>query len=85
MLERVNIRMKKLNLCLNFSEDAIEFLMEKGFDPQYGARLLARVIQKYLEDPLADEMLKNSVLIGSEIREVVVSCSKDDRKLLLKI
>lgn len=61
LLDRVNERMMKRNIRMDFTEKAIEFLMEKGFDPKYGARPLSRVIQKYVEDTLTDELLKRNV------------------------
>ena len=41
-------------------QSAKNFLVEKGFDPKYGARPLRRAIQKYVEDPLAEEILRGS-------------------------
>ncbi len=48
------------NLKIKLSKSAIDFLVEKGFDQKYGARPLRRAVQKYLEDPLAEELLLNS-------------------------
>ncbi|MBI5266619.1 MAG: ATP-dependent Clp protease ATP-binding subunit, partial [candidate division Zixibacteria bacterium] len=45
-------------ISFNLTEEAREFLVEKGFDPAYGARPLKRALQKYLEDPLAEEILR---------------------------
>jgi ATP-dependent Clp protease ATP-binding subunit ClpC len=45
-------------LQLDLTEDAKELLVEKGWDPTMGARPLRRAIQRYIEDPLADEVLK---------------------------
>lgn len=85
MLEKVNLRMKKLNVHLSFSEQAIKFLIEKGFDPQYGARPLTRVIQRYLEDQLADEILRKRIpAVPEKITEVYVDYSNDEKKLEFK-
>jgi len=46
---------------------AEDFLAEKGFDQKFGARPLKRAIQKYLEDPLAEEMLLNNIKEGNAI------------------
>jgi ATP-dependent Clp protease ATP-binding subunit ClpC len=46
---------------------AKDFLAEKGYDPQYGARPLNRAIQKYLEDPIAEELLKGEIAEGDTI------------------
>ncbi len=53
-----NIKEHKMKLVLD--ESAKEFLVEKGFDPKFGARPLRRAIQRYVEDPLAEEILKGS-------------------------
>jgi ATP-dependent Clp protease ATP-binding subunit ClpC len=42
-------------------ESAKEFLIEKGYDPQYGARPMRRAVERYLEDPLAEELLRGNV------------------------
>ena len=52
---------KRINLMgfeVKLTEKAKEFIADKGFDQQFGARPLNRAIQKYLEDPIADEILK---------------------------
>jgi ATP-dependent Clp protease ATP-binding subunit ClpC len=53
-----NIKEQKMKLVLD--ETAKEFLVDKGFDPKFGARPLRRAIQRYVEDPLAEEILKGS-------------------------
>ena len=53
-----NIKEHKMKLVLD--ESAREFLVDKGFDPKFGARPLRRAIQRYVEDPLAEEILKGS-------------------------
>ena len=45
-------------ISFNLTDEAKEFLVEKGYDPAYGARPLKRSLQKYLEDPLAEEILR---------------------------
>ena len=46
---------------------AKDFIVEKGYDPNFGARPLKRAIQKYMEDPMAEEILKNNVSEGDEL------------------
>jgi ATP-dependent Clp protease ATP-binding subunit ClpA len=46
---------------LNFTSEVIDFLGEKGYDPNYGARPLKRAIQKYLQDPLSYAILKGGI------------------------
>jgi ATP-dependent Clp protease ATP-binding subunit ClpC len=71
-----NVRENKMELELD--QSAEDFLAEKGFDPKYGARPLNRAIQKYLEDPLAEEMLMNRVKEGEKI---TVKHKKDTEEL----
>ncbi len=49
------------SIGLNLSDDAIDWLADKGYDPAYGARPLKRVIQKYLQDPLAEQLLRGEI------------------------
>jgi ATP-dependent Clp protease ATP-binding subunit ClpC len=58
LLRRIRESMAERELSLNLSEDAKDLLVEKGWDPSMGARPLRRAIQRYIEDPLADEVLK---------------------------
>ena len=58
-------RLKGKNLRLELDAKARDFLVEKGYDPQYGARPMRRAVEKYLEDPLAEELLKGT-LSGTE-------------------
>jgi ATP-dependent Clp protease ATP-binding subunit ClpC len=58
MLAKVFARIENLGFKVELTEKAKDFLAEKGYDPQYGARPLNRAIQKYLEDPIAEEILK---------------------------
>lgn len=60
-----NIKQNKMKIVLDPS--AKDFLVDKGFDPKYGARPLRRAIQKYVEDPLAEEILKGTFKEGSSI------------------
>ena len=60
-----NLEENKLDLILDKS--AKEFIVDKGFDEKYGARPLKRAIQKYVEDPLAEEILRGSFKEGTKI------------------
>jgi len=86
LLSKVNERLRKRNITLRFDDKAIDFLLEKGFDPKYGARPLARVIQKYVEDTLTDELLKGSFPSAfQEMTEMEMFYSPEgDKKLQLK-
>jgi ATP-dependent Clp protease ATP-binding subunit ClpC len=58
-------RVKQKNIKVVLDEKARDFLIEKGYDPAYGARPMRRAVEKYLEDPLAEELLKGTVKPGS--------------------
>ena len=60
-----NISEHKMEIVLD--ESAKNFLVDKGFDQKYGARPLRRAIQKYVEDPLAEEILRGSFKEGAKI------------------
>jgi ATP-dependent Clp protease ATP-binding subunit ClpC len=59
--------MAERDLQLELSEDAKDLLVEKGWDPAMGARPLRRAIQRYIEDPLADFVLRSQVPEGSTV------------------
>lgn len=60
-------RLKENGLCLRLTSDAMEFLASVGYDPVYGARPLKRAIQKYVENPLAHELLAGRFAGGQEV------------------
>ena len=76
VVERV--RLKEINVHLDSS--AVEFLIDKGYDPQYGARPMRRAVERFLEDPLAEELLRGNVKPGDHV-EVVAG----DGKLSFKV
>ena len=55
------------NIKLELDDLAKDFLVEKGYDPQYGARPMRRAVERFLEDPLAEEILKGSLQPGEPI------------------
>lgn len=67
MLSRVSRRLSSQGLTLELTDAAKRFLLETGFDPNFGARPLARTLQKSLEDPLAEEMLTKRVSPGNTV------------------
>jgi ATP-dependent Clp protease ATP-binding subunit ClpC len=67
-------RVTAMGITIELTKPAKEFLAEKGYDPAYGARPLRRALQKYLEDPVAEELLKGKYPEGTVIR------AKVDRK-----
>jgi ATP-dependent Clp protease ATP-binding subunit ClpC len=66
-LGRLIARITNIGYNISLTEKAKDFLSEKGYDQQYGARPLNRAIQKYVEDPLAEEILKGDVREGDTI------------------
>jgi len=73
-VEKVLERLRKKNLKLELDEKAKEFLVEKGYDPQYGARPMRRAVERFFEDPLAEEILKGALHEGELIQ---VTANKD--------
>ncbi|MDD5477593.1 MAG: ATP-dependent Clp protease ATP-binding subunit [Candidatus Omnitrophica bacterium] len=61
-------RLKDQKITLEVSKEAKELLIEKGFDPVFGARPLKRTIQRFLEDPLAGEIISKKYKEGSSIK-----------------
>jgi ATP-dependent Clp protease ATP-binding subunit ClpC len=70
MLEDILKRLSERGIKIVLTDNAKEFLIEKGYDPAYGARPLRRTIQKYVEDPLAEEILSGKIA-SDKIIEVV--------------
>ena len=68
MLGKLLGRVINLGYHVELTEKAKDFLAEKGYDPQYGARPLSRAIQRYLEDPVAEEILKGELKEGDVIQ-----------------
>ncbi len=75
VLERV--KAKQLDLIIDSTTK--DFLVEKGYDPQYGARPMRRAVERYLEDPLAEEILKGNLLPNEPVHIVV-----EEGKLVFK-
>ncbi len=86
MLEKVKIRLQEYKLDLKHTPNVSEFLIEKGYDQIYGARPLRRAIQKFIEDPLAEKILKGEISSGAtvEIRVENNELKFVGRKLLKK-
>jgi ATP-dependent Clp protease ATP-binding subunit ClpC len=81
-LKQLFNRIKDLGYTLKLSKKAKDYIAEKGFDKQYGARPLKRAIQKYVEDALAEEIINSKISEGDVI---VMDLQKDDDKLSVKI
>lgn len=70
-------RIKEIGYIVEITKGAKEFIIDRGFDPKYGARPLKRAIQKYIEDPLAEELLEHKKPEGSTIK-IKMNKSRDD-------
>ncbi|HQQ06881.1 MAG TPA: AAA family ATPase, partial [Candidatus Omnitrophota bacterium] len=68
-------RLAEQGVTLNVSREAKDFLIEKGFDPVFGARPLKRTIQRFLEDPLASEIISKKY---KEATNVVVNRKNEE-------
>jgi ATP-dependent Clp protease ATP-binding subunit ClpC len=67
MMERVNGQLEERAIRVSLSPEAVNFLIEKGFDATYGARQLRRIIQKHIEDPLAESIIAGRIQDGVPI------------------
>ena len=67
-LKEINERMTERGIRISLTQNARELLAEKGYDPVYNARFMNQTIQRMLEDPLAEELLKGKFGDGDEIR-----------------
>ena len=67
-VNKVMERLKHKNIQLVLDDKATDFLVEKGFDPQYGARPMRRSVEKHLEDPLAEELLRGNLNPGEPVQ-----------------
>ena len=70
-VRKVMERLKHKNLKLVLDQQATDLLVEKGYDPQYGARPMRRSVERFLEDPLAEEILKGKLVEGEPVQVTV--------------
>jgi ATP-dependent Clp protease ATP-binding subunit ClpC len=78
LMKGVMKRLTNLGFSLELTEEAKNFIADKGYDQQFGARPLHRAIQKYLEDPLAEEILAMNIKPGDVM---VADLDKEEQKL----
>ena len=67
-IKDVEARLKEQDIKIELTQEAKDFLVEKGFDKQFGARPLKRTIQRFLEDPLAEDIIRGTFKKGSKIQ-----------------
>ncbi|HET8962375.1 MAG TPA: ATP-dependent Clp protease ATP-binding subunit, partial [Chitinophagales bacterium] len=75
-------RINGLGYTIKVSDEAKDFISDKGYDSQFGARPLKRAIQKYLEDPLAEEIIKANLSEGDVID---VDFDKEKEEIKIKV
>ena len=75
-------RIIELGYDIKISDEAKDFIANKGFDESFGARHLKRAVQKYIEDPLAEEIIKSSLSEGDSI---MVDFDKEKEEIAIKI
>ena len=81
-VQHLVIRMFDQKYNIKVTKQAKEFLAEKGYDPDYGARPLKRAIQTYIEDLLADSIIKGDIVTGDEV--YTINHTKKEDKLSIK-
>jgi ATP-dependent Clp protease ATP-binding subunit ClpC len=77
---KVAARIKDKEIILTLDAASHEFLIEKGYDPTYGARPMRRAVERYLEDPMAEEILRGSFKAGDQVQ-----VTRDGEKLSFKV
>ncbi len=82
LMKGVTKRLDNLGLKLELTEEAKKFISDKGYDSQFGARPLHRAIQKYLEDPLAEEILNMNIKNGDVL---IASLDKENSKIVFEV
>ena len=78
-MKKVTERLKSRSLKLVLDEKSMDLLVEKGYDPTYGARPMRRAVERFLEDPLAEEILRGNLHDGDPVAVTV-----EDGKLVFK-
>lgn len=79
-ISKLNKRLNEQGVSLKVTESALKYLIEKGYNPEYGARPLRRLIEQEIEDKIAEDILENKVSPNS-----TVIISAKDNKLILKV
>ncbi|MBW3518007.1 ATP-dependent Clp protease ATP-binding subunit [Flavobacterium sp. NKUCC04_CG] len=81
-IKKLYDRVAELGYTLELNIEAKDFIADKGFDRQFGARPLKRAIQKYVEDPLAEEIINSKIHAGDQIKMIL---SEDKESLKIEI
>ncbi|MFM7021799.1 MAG: ATP-dependent Clp protease ATP-binding subunit [Flavobacteriales bacterium] len=81
-LEKLYKRLTNIGLTMKLSTEAKDFIADKGYDAEYGARPLKRAIQKYLEDAVAEEIIQSNLKEGDIIQ---IDFDKEKQEIVLKV
>jgi ATP-dependent Clp protease ATP-binding subunit ClpC len=81
--EKLRTKIKNMGYNISISDSAYDFLCEKGYDPIYGARPLNRAIQRYIEDPISEEILKETLKSDDSI-EIIHENNSDKLEIKIK-
>jgi ATP-dependent Clp protease ATP-binding subunit ClpC len=83
-LQQLYDRIHALGYSIEFARKAKDFIVEKGWDSQFGARPIKRAIQKYVEDALAEELIKSKISDGDHILIDHEGGDKEEVKIIIK-
>ncbi len=70
-LNKLSTELKEKNLYVSFSKEVKEYILDKGYEPQYGARPINRAIEKYIENLLAESVLKDQIVPNEEVMLII--------------
>ena len=73
MLSEITDELAEKNIFITFDKKVKEYILEKGYEPKYGARPLRRAIQKYIENELAECLLKNELIPNQKVKMILVN------------
>ena len=71
-LERVAKRLEDRRISIEFTDDAVAYIADKGYNPSFGARPVKRAVQSFVENPLSKKLLEGSFADGASIKVTVV-------------
>ncbi|HTB22848.1 MAG TPA: ATP-dependent Clp protease ATP-binding subunit [bacterium] len=79
IVAQVTKRVAERGITVEIDQAALDWIIEKGYDPLFGARPLKRVVKRNIEEPLAEEILKGTVRPGGTVRIIKPETDKDER------
>ena len=81
-LDKLIGRIRTMEFDLELTEGSKEYISEKGYDPEYGARPLKRAIQKYIEDPITEEIIKSNPKKGTKM---ILDYDKENDSMVVSV